>query len=197
MSIEQLAGAHAPKSIQGPEMPRGEGCAYLPLRCQGEANFTTALAADVARLLDVDPAVSHWRCQVPVAWCDTHADFATYGDRGLEYLFVGGCRAAVGAATAFPPAARFVSKGDVDPIRLENARLILPLARWRVAIDDRVRLLAVLDEEGSVTLADCLGILRHTSRPIAAVAALALARVVDMDLDEPIGSRTRVIRRNA
>ena len=167
------------------------------LRCVGEASFASPLAADVALLLDVDPDVDRWRCRVAVGDAGLVADFETCGGRGRECLFV----AAEGAASfsfgpwALPANARIVGPDDIDPVRLENARAIVPYARWRVTLDDRVRLLAALDEEGSVTLADCLGILRHTSRPVAAVAALALARVVDLDLDSPLGSRTRVIRR--
>ncbi|WAJ29534.1 hypothetical protein [Antarcticirhabdus aurantiaca] len=127
------------------------------------------------------------------------ADFETWGSRGREFLFVAadGALSFASAPLELPPNARVVGPDDVDPVRLENARAIFPHARWRVTLDDRVRLLAALDEEGSVTLADCLGILRHTSRPVAAVAALALARLVDLDLDEPLGARTRVIRRQA
>ncbi|WP_161992871.1 hypothetical protein [Aureimonas leprariae] len=176
-----------------------EGGNYRPIRCRGDAVFPSAMAVDVARLLDVDPAVEHWRCRVPVAGTAHVADFGASGSRGEELLFVvpeGRPFPAI-HRESLPPGARFVLPADIDPVRLENARAILPFARWRVSLDDRIRLLAALDEEGSVTLAECLGILRNTSRPIAAVASLALARFVDLDLDEPIGSRTRVIRREA
>ncbi|WP_061937562.1 hypothetical protein [Aureimonas sp. AU22] len=172
---------------------------HRPLRCIGDASFASALAADVALLLDVDPSVHRWRCRVAVGRDGLVADFETWGSGGQEFLFVAADSppSCDPRALALPSSAKVVGPDDVDPIRLENARAIVPYARWRVTLDDRVRLLAALDEEGSVTLADCLGILRHTSRPVAAVAALALARVVDLDLDEPLGSRTRVIRRQA
>lgn len=157
--------------------------------------MASGLAADVARLLDVDPEVDYWRCRVAVDGCTHPADFSSHGDRGVEYLFLQPAGQPHPASENLPPAARIVTPIDVDQVRLENAKLILPFARWRVTIDDRIRLLAALDEDGSVTLADCLAIMRHASRPVAAVAALALARVVDLDLDTPLGSRTRVIRR--
>lgn len=197
MFDDKHAGARAPTALRTKDLPREDGTGYRPLRCRGDVAFASALAADVARLLDVDPDVEHWRCRVPVVGCACPADFVTHGDRGVEHLFVRPEGAPEPPSFGSSPTARVVTPLDVDPVRLENAKLILPLARWRVTLDDRVRLLAVLDEEGSVTLADCLGILRHTSRPVAAVAALALARVVDLDLDDPLGARTRVIRRRA
>jgi len=105
------------------------------------------------------------------------------------------CDLAIRGQAAYGSDVRIITSADLDPVRLQNARLVLPYARWRVSLDDRVRLLAVLDEEGSVTLAECLSIFRNTTRPVAAVASLALDRVVDLDLDTPLGSRTRVIGR--
>lgn len=171
------------------------GSAYRPLRCRGEVVLPSALALDVAQQLDVDPDVEHWRCRVPFGDEGLIADFATYGARGEELLILRSAVSDIDDRTSLPRCARFVSASDVDPVRGENARLILPYARWRVSLDDRIRLLAVLDEEGSVSLGECLAIFRNTARPIAAVASLALARVVDLELDTPLGSRTRVIRR--
>ncbi|WP_156382194.1 MULTISPECIES: hypothetical protein [unclassified Aureimonas] len=151
----------------------------------------------MARLLDIDPAVEHWRCQVPLAEARCVAEFVTHGHGGEEHLLLASPDRTRLEPISLPSGTRIVTDADIDSVRLDNAKLILPYARWRVSLDDRVRLLAVLDEESSVTLAECLGIFRHTSRPVAAVASLALARVVDMDLDEPISSRTRVIRREA
>jgi hypothetical protein len=174
------------------------GCiGYQTLRCRGEVQLPSAFSMDVARLLDIDPAVDHWQCQVPLVGIEVVADFVTHGAGGQEYFVLDFGDRVLPERSHLPLGMRIVSAGDVDLVRLCNAKLILPFARWRVSLDDRVRLLAVLDEEGSVTLADCLGILRNTSRPVAAVASLALAHIVDMDLDEPIGSRTRAIRREA
>ncbi len=195
MFTVKLAGARAPMSARRTDGPPGDGPGYQPLRCRGEVAFPSSLSVDVARLLDVDSEVDYWRCRVAVDGLPFPADFVTYGDRGAEHVFVRPEAVPDADCHDLPPGGRVVTPSDIDPVRLENAKLILPLARWRVSLDDRVRLLAALDEEGSVTLADCLAILRHTSRPVAAVASLALARVVDLDLDTPLGSRTRVIRR--
>jgi hypothetical protein len=178
-------------------VPARGGIGYQPLRCRGEAWLRYALSMDVARLLDIDPAVDHWQCQVPLVGIEGVADFVTDGPGGQEHLLLDSGDRVLPDRQSLPSGTRIVAAGDVDPVRLENAKLILPFARWRVSLDDRVRLLALLDEEGTVTLADCLGIMRNTSRPVAAVASLALAHIIDMDLDEPIGARTRVIRREA
>lgn len=178
-------------------VPIHECTGYQPLRCRGEVRLPSAFSMDVARLLDTDPAVEHWRCQVPLVGIEGVADFITHGPGGQEQLILDLSDRLLPERSRLPQNTRIVAAGDVDPVRLDNAKLVLPFARWRVSLDDRVRLLAILDEEGTVTLADCLGIMRNTSRPVAAVASLALAHIVDMDLDEPLGSRTRVIRRPA
>lgn len=178
-------------------VPASGSTSYRPLRCRGEVQLPSAFSMDVARLLDIDPAVEHWRSQVPLIGVEGVADFVTDGPGGQEHLLLDSGGRVLPDRPSLPSGTRIVATGDIDPVRLDNAKLILPFARWRVSLDDRVRLLAVLDEEGTVTLADCLGIMRNTSRPVATVASLALAHIVDMDLDEPIGSRTRVIRREA
>ncbi|WP_182084436.1 hypothetical protein [Aureimonas sp. ME7] len=180
----------------------GTAAAYRPLRCVGEAVLPTPLAVDLARLLDVDEDVDRWSCRQASTGVSDRPGvvFDVHRATETEHLLASEHPDAGGDTRDRQPACgtgrvRVVTQDDIDPIRLENAKLILPYARWRVSIDDRVRLLAALDEEGSVTLGDCLAIFRNTTRPIAAVASLALARVVDLDLDTPLGSRSRVIRR--
>lgn len=179
---------------------RGAG-GYRPLRCVGEVALPTPLVTDVARLLDTEGDVDRWSCrslQHPDGG-SPESVFEVERTTGLERIRVMENGPAepqhAGHRDADGTPVRFMFRADVDAVRLENAQLILPHATWRVSLDDRIRLLAVLDEEGSVTLGECLAIFRNTSRPIAAVASLALAHVVDLDLDTPLGSRSRVIRR--
>lgn len=193
---------HLPAASASGHPRTGTAAAYRPLRCVGEAFLATPLAVDLARLLDVDGDVERWSCRSIAAGLPDRPGvvFEVHRATGTEHLVPSEHADAGGDARDRQPACgtarvRVVTRDDIDPIRLDNAKLILPYARWRVSIDDRVRLLAALDEEGSVTLGECLAIFRNTSRPIAAVAALALARVVDLDLDTPLGSRSRVIRR--
>ena len=84
---------------------------------------------------------------------------------------------------------------DFPAVRLDNARELLRYARWRPTLGDRVRLLAFLDQEGSLCLADCMTAIRAGRDPIGTIAALALRRFVEIELDEaPIGPETRVSR---
>ncbi|WP_157944546.1 hypothetical protein [Mangrovicella endophytica] len=172
---------------------------HRPLRCIGDAILPTPLAVDVARILDTDGDVERWasRRVEPLGAPLPGVVFDVVRASGHEQirLLEDGATNVVRECDPDDVPVRVMGRRDIDPVRLENAKLILPYARWRVSLDDRIRLLAVVDEEGSVTLGECLSILRNTSRPIAAVASLALARVVDLELDAPLGSRTRVIRR--
>lgn len=64
------------------------------------------------------------------------------------------------------------------------------------ALGDRVRLLAGLHENGSLTVAECFGAF-HETPPMAGLASLILHRVVYVDLDcGPIGPETSVRRYN-
>ncbi|MBB4001262.1 hypothetical protein [Aurantimonas endophytica] len=100
---------------------------------------------------------------------------------------------AVAAARGTP--IRCVPTSELTGVRLENAREILRYANWRVTLSDRVRLLAALDQEGSLALAEAMTTIRNGVDPIAALAALALRRFVDLDLDSGrIGPETRVAR---
>ena len=82
----------------------------------------------------------------------------------------------------------------MDGFRLANARDLLRYARWLCPLGDRVRLLAALDEQGTIPLAECLSAFRETSA-IAGLSSLILHRFVEVDLDEaPIGPETLVRR---
>ncbi|WP_210388408.1 hypothetical protein [Mesorhizobium caraganae] len=71
---------------------------------------------------------------------------------------------------------------------------LLRYARWHCPLGDRVRLLAALDEHGSLTVAECLAAF-HETVPIAGLSSLVLRRFVEIDLDEArIGPETAVRR---
>ncbi|MER0240084.1 hypothetical protein ABRA89_18380 [Fulvimarina sp. MAC8] len=94
-----------------------------------------------------------------------------------------------------PSALRVLHRSELEGDRLENAKEILRYARWRVPLSDRIRLLAALDSESSLTLAECLSLGRPGCDAIAIVAALALHRFVVIDLDSGrIGPETRITR---
>lgn len=201
----------ASSTIQDPlEAARSEarGCAYHPrgtVRCVGTPMFRNQLARDLACLLDLDPSVREWSC-LPLVLRrtgDIHVpDLRVVREQGtflvdaVASLDVNtkpwiedealrcGCmyeRKAIGADSAL--------------VRLANARDILRYARWHCPLGDRLRLLAALDEHGSLTVADCLSAFLEV-RPIAGLSSLILHRFIEIDLDEArIGPETMIRRR--
>lgn len=175
------------------------------VRCIGAPLFKNQAARDLGCLLDLDPAVVEWSC-LPIVLHRrgrSHVpDFRVVREQGTFLVdAVGsldvntkpwiedealrcGCiyeRKAIGADSAL--------------VRLENARDILRYARWHCPLGDRLRLLAALDEHGSLTVADCLSAFLEV-RPIAGLSSLILHRFIEIDLDEArIGPETMIRRR--
>lgn len=170
------------------------------IKCRGSAMFRSQVARDVACLLDVDTAVSSWQCQPLVSQgrsADGTPDFlVTYEGGGSRYL---------DAPDRPRPDLKFVQNLDCehlqltheevyDGLRLQNARDLLRYGNWKTPLGDRVRLLAALDEHGTLTLAECLGAFQET-RPVAGIASLILTGFVEVDLDAaPLGPETQVRR---
>lgn len=180
----------------------GKASLFRPLgtvRCKGAPSFRTQLARDLACLLDVDDEVSGWSCLPAGLICDGEVHvpdlLVRRGDRhefldagqGTGLASIENAAAARGCTYDFWPAAR-IREG----FRLQNAKDLLRYARWECPLGDRVRLLAGLEENGSLTVAECLSAFRET-RPIAGLATLALLRFVSIDIDSaPIGPSTSV-----
>lgn len=180
---------------------------YFPpsgtVRCQGTQLFRSQLARDYACLLDFDPEVESWSCLcVEVVRSDmTHVpDFAVQR-RGLRQLVD-----VVSQTADLPPWApaaaidagyRYLSVTAAEVptnFRLQNARDLLRYAKWICPLGDRIRILAALDEHGSLTLAECLSAFQET-RPIAGLASLILHRHLEIELDDAlIGPETQVRR---
>lgn len=169
------------------------------VRCQGTPSFRTQLARDLGCLLDMDDGVDAWSClpaelfhgderHVPdflVRRGDRH-ELVDAG-RGPGYCWLEAAAQDRGCAHVLQPSA-LIREG----FRLANARDLLRYARWDCPLGDRVRLLAGLEENGPLTVTECLGAFRET-RPIAGLAALALRRFVSIDIDSaPIGPSTSV-----
>lgn len=170
------------------------------VRCVGPVVLRSQLARDIACLLDVDNAVSAWSCRSVTLrrGCDTHKpDLVVERESDIVIIDV--------IARTPPPTwvsevasgegyvYSAMSRGDVDPIHLRNARDLLRYSGTTVSLEDRIRLLSGLDEHGSLTVAECMNAFRET-RPIAGLASLILERFVEVDLDRLIGPETRVRR---
>ncbi|MEO9340444.1 hypothetical protein ABFT80_23825 [Mesorhizobium sp. SB112] len=174
------------------------------MRCIGAPLFRTALARDLGCLLDVDPNVNSWSC-LPLTLSEGDilhipdfivertdrtvvADAHGGSDGEMPTLILDLCRQAGFEHEVW-------SESQIrSGVRLANAQELLRYARWRTPLGDRVRLLAALDENGTMTIAECLPAFRETP-PIAGLASLILHRFVEIDLDEArIGPETSVRR---
>lgn len=90
---------------------------------------------------------------------------------------------------------RVVDRSEIyDGFRLRNAVDLLRYAGHNVSLGDRVRLLAALDENGSLSFADCLRVLRET-QPVAALASLILQGLVEIELDDALIGPETMVRR--
>jgi hypothetical protein len=99
------------------------------------------------------------------------------------------------AAAATAHRYRIVDRSEIyDGFRLRNASDLLRYAGHNVPLGDRVRLLSVLDENGPLSFADCLRILRET-QPVAGLASLILQGFVEVELDEALIGPETMVRR--
>lgn len=171
------------------------------VRCVGKAAFRTQLARDLGCLLDLDDEVEAWSC-LPAALGHGEAvhipDFLAQrgGRHALVDVGVDSGRPSFKAeAEGHGYAYETWSAERIrDGFRLRNAKDLLRYANWECPLGDRIRLLAGLDEAGSLTVAECLSAFGET-RPMAGLAALILHRFVSIDLDAaPIGPESAVRR---
>jgi hypothetical protein len=99
------------------------------------------------------------------------------------------------AAGAIDHRYRLVSYPEIyDGHLLQNARDLLRYQGHRVPLGDRVRLLSCLDEHGSLTLSECLQIVRET-QAVPALASLILQRLLTVELDSALIGPETVVRR--
>jgi hypothetical protein len=78
--------------------------------------------------------------------------------------------------------------------RLRNARDLLRYGNFRCPLGDRIRVMAALDEVGSFTVAEGLGLFRECS-PMAGLASLVLQRILTLELDDALISPDTLVRR--
>ncbi|MDM9627837.1 hypothetical protein QTL95_18255 [Rhizobium sp. S152] len=173
------------------------------VRCSGVPMFRTQLARDLGCLLDVDRSVVAWTClprSVETGDGPHVFDFLVTYDDGAEVYFdaaedaedvpdVTEAAAIVGLRHCFE-FREFIEGG----FRLLNARDLLRYARWRTPLNDRVRVLAVIEEAGSLQIGECLGLFREVA-PMTGIAWMFLHRLIDLDLDDAMIGPETVVRR--
>ncbi|MDC7741231.1 hypothetical protein [Rhizobium binxianense] len=180
---------------------------YYPLatiKCSGSPIFRSQEARDFACLLDVDPDVSSWTCVgVELSYGgETYlVDFVVIGiddrtfvvdvarelPRPPDWIALAAERAGHG----YRPVAM---KDFADSFRLQNARDLLRYGFYRCPLGDRIRLLAALDEMGSLTVAESMAAFRE-GRPMGCLAALILQGFLEIELDDALIGPDTAVRR--
>lgn len=175
------------------------------VKCDGVPLFRSQAARDVGCILDVNPSVITWRCMPSPFGAGGIAhvpDFHVFDEDGTAlYLDAPDRAVSVDVAAVASEAARInaryrlLDRAEIyDSFRLRNARDLLRYAAHVTPLGDRLRLLAALDEHGSLPLAECLKAFRET-RPVPGIASLILHGYVEVDLDDaPLGPETAVRR---
>lgn len=172
------------------------------VRCPDDPVFRTQLARDLACLLDVDDEVGAWSplCfGVFIEGCLHVTDFMVdYMDGRREFLDAVELRGdplVTETLACMRRRHRFVPRIEIEGgYRLQNAKDLLRYADRRTPLNDRVRLLAALDEAGSLTIAETFGLFQET-RPMTAISWMILHRFVSADLDAgPLGPETTIRR---
>ncbi len=175
------------------------------VKCDGVRLFRSQCARDVGCLLDVNPSVTSWRC-MPMPFAPgglTHVfDFQVFDDDGVVLYLDAPDRATSidggllsSEVSRLDARYRLLDNREIyDGFRLRNARDLLRYAGATVPLGDRLRLLAALDEHGSLPMGECLNAFQET-KPVTGIASLILHGFVEVDLDEaPIGPETTVRR---
>lgn len=178
---------------------------FVTLKCVGRPVFRSREARNYACLLDLDPSVVSWRC-LTYALADNHGPKRYYVDFFVEkvdeHLLVEVCDRDPGntewiriLADQFECRYQAVLMSAIrSQPRLQNAKDLLRYAGYEAALGDRIRILAALDELGSLTLAECLSAVRD-GRPMQTVAAMILTGHIEVELDEELLGPDTTVRR--
>ncbi|MGR9503748.1 hypothetical protein ACU8MW_08520 [Rhizobium leguminosarum] len=173
------------------------------VRCPDEPAFRSQLARDLGCLLDVDDTVIAWSClcfgahvedrvhvvDFMVDRCDGTREF-------LDAVEFFGDPAVTETIACMKRRHRFVTPHEIySGYRLQNAKDLLRYARHRTPLNDRVRLLAALDDAGSMTIAETFNLFREVP-PMTAIAWMTLHRFISIDLDDNLVSSDTVVRRS-
>lgn len=179
---------------------------YTPIatiKCDGRAQFRSQQARDFACLLDLDPDVARWSTAPPMLRNgddEYKVDFIVLTEGGSFLIDVG-------QEEPMPPiwlSAEIESMGHryrsvamidfADSVRLRNAKDLLRYGFYRPPLGDRIRLLAGIEEMGSLTIAECLSAIQE-GRPMPTLASLILQGFLEVDLDDDLLSPESQVRR--
>ena len=181
---------------------------HVTLKCLGQPLFRSQQARDYACMLDLDREVTSWKCLATAIVNDSDAIRPRYWP--LDFFVETESEAFLVTVEPKPkPTPTWVLKvaertgnrlknlslRDLDPVFLKNAKDLMRYAGSEVPLGDRVRVLAALEEYGTLTLAEGLSVIRE-SRPMHSIAALILSGTLDVDLSEALLGPDSVLRRS-
>lgn len=180
---------------------------FVTVKCVGRPLFRSKEARDYACLLDVDGDVVSWHSMILPLPDIGHEDAPYYVDFEVRtltevlYVEVGRKPGSIpswfpGALSALGYRYHFVSFSEFDPVRLANARDLARYAGYEPALGDRIRVLAALDEMGSLALTECMTAVRE-GRAMDTIASMILQRHLEVDLDECLLGPDTVVRRSS
>lgn len=179
---------------------------FATLKATGHPLFRSQEARDYACLMDLDPEVVSWQSLTSTAaagvrHCRLRVDFLvqTVTERLLVEVLPLGAEAS-DLDGEIPMIAGYrhllVRFSELNAIRVSNARDLVRYARYEAALGDRIRVLAALDEMGSLTLAECLSAVRE-GRPMDTVASMILRAHIEVDIDENLLGPDTTVRHPA
>ncbi|MBZ7924994.1 hypothetical protein LAC81_30110 [Ensifer adhaerens] len=170
--------------------------------CRGGSAFRSQLARDLGCLLDVDDNVAAWSCLrfgFALERGPHVSDFVVHREDGarqaMDAVEGEGNPAVTAAAARLGIDHRFIPRSEIERgFRLQNAKDILRYARYRTPLNDRVRVLAALEENGTITVSEAFSLFREV-QPMTGISWLVLNRFIRVDLDEAILGPETAIRR--
>lgn len=167
--------------------------------------FRSKTAADLSCLLDLDPQVLSWS-SVTSSPAQRERDYIPDFmmddiDGGRWILDAPGKKLPCDLPAMYENAAKqgaqyrlFETSEIYDGYRLQNAKDLLRYVSHSVPLGDRMRVLAILEEQGPLPFGDCLRIIRET-QPVAALASMILHGFVEVELDEALLGPETMVRR--
>lgn len=167
------------------------------IKCDGPALFRSQQARDFACLLDLDSEVARWSAAPPLLRDgddEYRVDFLALTTDGASFLID------VGQEEPSPPiwlANSIVLASQIEfaeSYRLRNAKDLLRYGFYRAPLGDRIRLLAGLEEMGSLSMAECLSAIRE-GKPMPTLAALILQGFMEIELHDALICPETQVRR--
>lgn len=178
---------------------------FASLKATCRPVFRSQAARDYACLMDLDPEVISWQpmtypiTDIGDAQGHHHVDFEVQATTHTLIVEVqcgehGSPAWLQNTLTECGYRYQAVLPADLNPVRVCNARDLIRYARYEAFLGDRVRVLAALDELGSLSLAECLTAVRE-GRAMQTIASMILHGHIEVDLDDSLLGPDTIVRR--